>query len=57
MQQLRGPFSLETIFIPFEKRFILLRSLIRSLYNLFSPDNAVDGRKLGIFFLFSILYF
>ena len=36
--------------MPFEKLFILLHSLIRSLYNLFSPDNAVDGRKLGIFF-------
>lgn len=38
--------------MPFEKLFILLHSLIRSQYNLFSPDTAVDGRKLGIFFSF-----
>ena len=38
--------------MPFEKLFILLHSLIRSQYNLFSPDTDDDGRKLGIVFSF-----
>ena len=42
--------------MPFEQLFILLHSLIRSQYNLFSPDTAVDGRKLGFFFFFSFYF-